>query len=150
MYRKCIQWSLTHSHVTWVRNRIKYILSSLNTFFPFSHTREFHYQWFRRCKEGTCCSFFCNFATRVRMDSEALFVIVRLSALLPVWRSTSFFFCFHLSFSPFLPLSSYFVTSFFLLSLSQTLPTFFYFVYVQCMPLLDCFHSRPLYDGTHY
>lgn len=102
-------YSPQHSHVTSVRIRTHFS-SSLNTSLSSSHTRKCHYQWFRRCKKGTC-SFLSSFATRVRMDWEELFVIVRLSALLPVWWSqvlSLFFNLFftHLGFSWF-PLISF-------------------------------------------
>lgn len=114
----------------------EYILSSLDTFLPFPHTRKCHYRWFRRCKEGTR-SFFCNFATEARMDWEELFVIVGLCALLHVWRSNlmrkTFLFqtCLFssLSFSLFHPKSSVLFCVGLLPSLLSPLPqpTVFYF-----------------------
>ena len=134
----------------------KSILSAQNTFLPFSHTRKCHYQCFRRCKDGTCCSSFCNFATRVRMDWDKLFVIVMLSTLLPVsWSSwlaqSSFSVVSSLIFSLYTPWSFYLLnlnfsflfvprwltlTSFHL-PLSKAVPAY--------LPLLSLVSTTPLY-----
>lgn len=131
---------------------------SLNTSLAFSHTRKCHYQWFRRCKKGTCCSFFCNFATRVRMDWEELFVIVRLSALLPVWRSDDSFypfgFYFHLNLSYLFLILCLSSTSFFTFSQVELdgVPCFFV-TWIQNgsngnnVPLLAFFSFLPLHSN---
>lgn len=98
--------------------------------------------WFRRCKEGTCSSFFCNSATRARMDWEELSVIVRLSALLPVRWSTCLaqviFRCFRLSFSPSFTLF-FFLVLFFTCWLHSI--AFFFFFLISPPAMLDLLSS---------
>ncbi len=157
------KYSSTLCHVTWVRKRMKCLLSSLNTFLPFPRTRKCHYQWFRRCKERTCCSFFCNFATRARMDWEGLFVIVRLSApatclMVSLSRTSSFSVCVFISlflplypYKVFLCITSIFLFSFvavgFLSLLFLPLPqqSTIYFLLLWSLSVIVCLLSSLLY-----